>query len=265
MGFNLRKYSRISLRVPVTVKLLSSSNLVLFTGFTLNISEGGLAFESPRGLLQNDLVEVELILPATQVQFLTRGIVVHCLYPENKSDSIEIRMRFEKVEPKLALILKKWVAGQMGDNKLEVGELVSDRRATNRFGAGLEVRYFKVSETDWDKILENKNFIGYELLENSKYFKNIQTVLTQNLSLEGMLLQSAIAFEKGSILNLLFNLPNLPMEISILGRVVWEQGLPENMYQAGIRFLSVDKDDAIRIEKYLQELIRQPLEEKEEE
>jgi PAS domain S-box-containing protein len=79
-----------------------------------------------------------------------------------------------------------------------------------------------------------------------------QPALAVNLSVYGMLLETASALDVGTKLNLVFRLPDAPPEIRVVCQVVRRAGTPDGRPQAGVEFLILRGDARERIAAFVE-------------
>ena len=93
-GFNLRKHHRIKVETNVSVEVHVSGVESFSEGISINLSEGGIAFDFPRSLLEGDELTIRLALPEDSGNIEFKAKVIHCLWPEGNRKMHEIRAKF---------------------------------------------------------------------------------------------------------------------------------------------------------------------------
>jgi uncharacterized protein (TIGR02266 family) len=93
--------------------------------------------------------------------------------------------------------------------------------------------------------------IEITLLSDSQFY----TGLTENLSEGGVFVATHALRTKGTLLIIVFSLPDSPEPIRVLGEVRWvrEYSPQSDVHPGmGVRFVSLRKDDAARINKFIE-------------
>jgi Tfp pilus assembly protein PilZ len=251
-GFNLRRHHRIKVEVPVSVQIRTAGVEGYSEGISINLSEGGIAFDFPRSLVDGDEMTLSMSLPEGTGKINFDAKVIHCLWPEGRRSQYEIRAQFVDPEREFKRLIRAFIERKAPESitSTKVADIISDRRVDERLPAEIAVKYQVMKGLNEGKAREDRTQIPLETLNESKYFKNMVMALSENLSTSGIRLRGDEAFSEGTLLALSFELPDLPIEIHSFGRVAWAQD-DEQASWAGVEFVTFDKDDAIRMERHL--------------
>jgi len=100
---------------------------------------------------------------------------------------------------------------------------------------------------------ENRQFPRYEVVAYVDYVGNEVLLFhrIENISLGGMCLQTASVEERGTIVDLSINFPDLNTTLAVQGEVVWAN--LETPMDMGIRFLDLDEERKEILRRYIQQ------------
>lgn len=105
---------RRQFRVPYVVEVSAESDHNFWTGFTHNLSEGGLFLATPREVPLGSVVQFELRLPGMTKSWLVKTEVRWVRGPEAASEEAPagIGLAFVELDPDLEVQINKFVSSQ---------------------------------------------------------------------------------------------------------------------------------------------------------
>ena len=128
-----------------------------------------------------------------------------------------------------------------------------EKREFERIATRIKVSFQVIPDSEIDRLVTTKAYQDISLGENRDLkVKDIMTVVTENISVGGLMLVGDQPFKAGTSMNLELTLPQTPVPLKCLGVVVRGSEAPVNgRYSAGLRFLAINKDDIAKIQRYI--------------
>lgn len=88
---------------------------------------------------------------------------------------------------------------------------------------------------------------------------NFLNMQTKNISIGGMFLRTVSPLPEGTELNLCFNIPEVPIEFTVMAEIIWSVGSAECENKEdcgmGVKFINMNKERSMALEKYIKERI----------
>lgn len=128
-----------------------------------------------------------------------------------------------------------------------------EKRASERLATRINVSYSIITDAELDRLASTKNYQDISLGENRDMkVKDVMNVVTENISVGGLMIVSEKPLKAGLSMNLELQLPQTPVPLKCLAVVVRGSEMPQNgLYTAGLRFLAINKDDVDKIQRYI--------------
>jgi Tfp pilus assembly protein PilZ len=256
-GFDSRKAPRARLALGLEFFMATEEENNGYPGNSVNLSISGMAFQARHPIQKHDILVVRMRLPPAKPEIHNISAkVVQCQPVEGHPELTEVRVRFVEPTPAELDALNKTIESVLGQGKAGGSTLMRamvEERRNDRAEAQMEIKLRGITEPELKQILEEKPFLSLQTLFSAKYFQNVSTVLSENISTGGLRLLTHFEFKRGSNLLLEVRLPGLPVAIQALGVVSWSQASESmvDMYSTGVRFVSIRKDDAIKVEYFV--------------
>ncbi len=123
---------------------------------------------------------------------------------------------------------------------MERASLSFDKRKHPRIAVEIPVKYKIINQTE----------AALALLEQKKA---VQTGNSQNVSVEGLFLVGGHRLAQGDILKIEVPLPDEGAPVRAFAEVIWsrDEGLPPGRHGAGIFFMALRDEDAVKMRKFV--------------
>jgi hypothetical protein len=143
---------------------------------------------------------------------------------------------------------------EIDDIKKRAQEFLEKRRF-ERFKAGLKMSYRILKADERQELLKNG---GYALpggfLANAGLTKDLNQVLTEDISLGGLRISSPQQMATGVELWVNLGLNEVPVVINALATIQWSRANPSGGgYHSGLRFDAINQRDLAQVEAFLEE------------
>ncbi len=132
-----------------------------------------------------------------------------------------------------------------------------EKRQFERIDASVKVTYCLIPKADLLSTLSNPSYresTTDQLPELSKKSAIVHAV-TRDISMGGMSLVGQVAFPPDMALEIHLYLPNYPAPITLIAEVIRadaeSSGSNGSTFRAGLKILAINKQDVIRLDKYL--------------
>lgn len=128
-----------------------------------------------------------------------------------------------------------------------------EKRAFERVDLRIAVNYKVIQEAEMERLISTKAYQDISLgqAQNQK-IKDVMTVVTENISVGGLMIVGNEPFTIGSSIQMEMQLPQTPLPLKCLAVIVRSSESPVNgKYSAGVRFLGINKDDTAKIQRYI--------------
>jgi c-di-GMP-binding flagellar brake protein YcgR len=132
-----------------------------------------------------------------------------------------------------------------------------EKRQFERVAARIQVRYQIIAGEEADRLAASSAYHDISLPNvKDKSVKDVMTVVTENVSVGGLMIVGDKPFKGGASMNVELVLPQTPMPLKALAVVVRASDKPAQTpqgprYTAGLRFLAINKEDVQRIQRYI--------------
>ena len=128
-----------------------------------------------------------------------------------------------------------------------------EKRQFERMATRIRVNFQIISDTEVDRLVTTKAYQDISLGDSRDMkIKDIMTVVTENISMGGMMIVGDEPFKAGISMNVELTLPQTPVPLKCLAVVVRGSDAAVNgKYSAGLRFLAINKDDVAKIQRYI--------------
>lgn len=130
-----------------------------------------------------------------------------------------------------------------------------EKRQFERVTAQIKVRYHELDEAQADQMIKANIYkdITHPGTEKPKAFKDVMTVVTENISVGGLKLVADKPFTEGRTLSVEMDLPGVPMAIKAIAVVVRAMPVAEvsGKFTGGLRFMAINKEDVAKVERYI--------------
>lgn len=128
-----------------------------------------------------------------------------------------------------------------------------EKRQHERIATRIKVSYQNITNDELDKMAATSSYQDISLGESRDVkVKDVMTVVTENISVGGLMIVGEQPFKSGQSMRLELTLPQTPMPLKCLAMVVRGSENPrDGKYSAGLRFLAINKDDVAKIQRYI--------------
>jgi hypothetical protein len=131
-----------------------------------------------------------------------------------------------------------------------------ERRLFERVDASVRVSYRRVPKSELVKLLMDPSYrdTTSDRLPELAKSSTVVSAVTKDLSVGGMSLTGPEEFPLGDAVAVFLYLPDAPAPVTVVAEVVRSQksgGTGEGAFRAGLKILAVNREDVVRIEKYL--------------
>ncbi len=132
-----------------------------------------------------------------------------------------------------------------------------EKRQFERIDATIKVTYCLVPKADLVRLLSDPSYRESSVDHLPELSKRSATVhaVTRDISMGGMSLVGQQEFPADSALEIHLYLPGYPAPITLIAEVVRVQSESSasagNTYRAGIKILAINRQDIVRLDKYL--------------
>ncbi len=255
-GFDQRTARRARLALPLEFWIATDEEDLAYSGQTINLSEGGLAFHARHAARKHDILIVGLSLTGLEKPLRLSARVIYSQPAESLPGQHEMRVQFLEPGEDERRALRAQVDGALGPAPARPGGLqlaqVEERRSP-RLEVSLEVRFREISAPELGKILEARTHLSMEAFSEARHFHNAMTVLSENISVGGLRLLMDKPMAQGTNLLLEIRLPEPPLPLHALAVVLWCQAsdAQPGKYSTGVRFLGISKADALKVEYFV--------------
>jgi hypothetical protein len=136
----------------------------------------------------------------------------------------------------------------------QVATAVVEERKDARMAASLQVRFREVGDHEVVQFMESRVYMDFDTLLQSRFFPNMVSVLTEDISAGGLKLLSEKPFQEGKKLAVELRLPSVDLPVRALTVVMWAKPASDlpGMHWGGLRFLAIRKEDALAVEAFVQ-------------
>lgn len=129
-----------------------------------------------------------------------------------------------------------------------------EKRQFERVAARIQVTYHEIPEADAERLIASQAYKDISVPDPREIkVKDVMRVVTENISMGGLMIVGDKPFKSGQTVNVEMQLPQAPVPIKSLAVIVRgsEQPGPGGKYTAGVRFLALNKDDVARLERFI--------------
>ena len=131
-----------------------------------------------------------------------------------------------------------------------------ERRLFERIDATIRVTYRQVPKAELKALLCDPSYrdTTSDRLPALAKTSRVVGAVTRDISVGGMSLTGPELFPLGDAVAVFLYLPDAPAPVTIVGEVVRSEntgGNGENAFRAGLKILAVNREDIVRLEKYL--------------
>jgi c-di-GMP-binding flagellar brake protein YcgR len=131
-----------------------------------------------------------------------------------------------------------------------------EKRQFERIASRIKVTYQVIADAEVDRLVTTKAYqdisLGDAGASKDMKVKDIMTVVTENISMGGMMIVGDQPFKAGTSMNVEMTLPQTPVPLKCLAVVVrGSDAAVGGKYSAGLRFLAINKDDIAKIQRYI--------------
>lgn len=131
-----------------------------------------------------------------------------------------------------------------------------ERRLMERVAASVRVAYRRVPRAELRRLLDDPSYrdtTSDRLPELAKSSSVVHAV-TRDLSVGGMSLTGAEDFPAGDAVAVYLYLPDAPSPVTVVAEVIRSDATGsegEGAFRAGLKILAINREDVMRLEKYL--------------
>ena len=131
-----------------------------------------------------------------------------------------------------------------------------ERRLFERIDATIRVQYRMVPKAELKALLCDPSYrdTTSDRLPALAKTSRVVGAVTRDLSMAGMALTGPERFSLGDAVAVFLYLPDAPAPVTIVAEVMRADstgGSGENAYRAGLKILAINREDVVRLEKYL--------------
>lgn len=128
-----------------------------------------------------------------------------------------------------------------------------EKRQFERVASRIKVSYQVIPDSEVDKLVTTRAYQDISLGDSRDVkVKDVMTVVTENISVGGLMIVGDQPFKAGISMNIELTLPQAPVPLKCLAVVVRGSDAAVNgKYSAGLRFLAINKDDIAKIQRYI--------------
>jgi len=131
-----------------------------------------------------------------------------------------------------------------------------ERRLFERISASVRVAYRQVPKAELVKLLADPSYrdTTSDRLPELAKTSTIVHAVTRDISMGGMSVTGDSEFPLGDAVAVYLYLPDAPTPVTVVAEVVRSErqgGAGESAFRAGLKILAVNREDVVRIEKYL--------------
>jgi Tfp pilus assembly protein PilZ len=131
-----------------------------------------------------------------------------------------------------------------------------ERRVFERVVASVRVTYRLVPKKELKALLADPSYrdTTLERLPEMAKKSNVIHAMTRDLSVGGMALSGSKDFPSGDAVAVFLYLPDAPTPVTVVAEVVHSEpagGMGGNAFRAGLKILAINREDVVRLEKYL--------------
>lgn len=131
-----------------------------------------------------------------------------------------------------------------------------ERRVFERVVASIRVTYRLVPNKDLKALLADPSYRDTTLEHLPEMAKKSHVIhaMTRDLSMGGMALSGSKDFPGGDAVAVFLYLPDAPTPVTVVAEVVHSEangGPGETAFRAGLKILAINREDVMRLEKYL--------------
>lgn len=130
-----------------------------------------------------------------------------------------------------------------------------EKRTHERIAATLRVSYRVVPKGDVASLLSGPDYrdTTVERLPDLAKTSRVVKAVTRDLTVRGLALAGPEPFVEGDAVAVFLYLPDAPTPVTLVAEVVHaeEAGGGEASYRAGLRMMAINREDVVRLEKYL--------------
>jgi Tfp pilus assembly protein PilZ len=131
-----------------------------------------------------------------------------------------------------------------------------ERRLYERVDATLRVTYRVIPKGELRALLSDPSYrdTTSDRLPALAKTSRVVSAVTRDLSVGGMALTGTDPFPRGDAVALFLYIPDAPAPVTIVAEVVRSEptgGAGESAHRAGLKILAINREDVVRLEKYL--------------
>lgn len=128
-----------------------------------------------------------------------------------------------------------------------------EKREFERIATRIKVSYQIIADSEVERLMVGNSYQDISLGDTRDMkVKDVMTVVTENISVGGLMIVGEQPFKVGTSMNLSLQLPQTPLPLKCLAVVVRGSEAPKGgLYSAGVRFLAINKDDVAKIQRYI--------------
>ncbi len=127
-----------------------------------------------------------------------------------------------------------------------------EKRQFERVSARIPVRYMAVADAEAERLTASNSYVDLTQPQTAAgKTKNVMQLVTENISVGGMMLVGDQAFQEGQSVAVEMRVPPSPDPIRALAVVI--RNFPEQggKFTAGVKFMAINKADVARLERYV--------------
>jgi hypothetical protein len=139
---------------------------------------------------------------------------------------------------------------------MEIQTGFMERRVFERVVASVRVTYRLIPQKELMGLLSGPSYrdTTSDRLPELAKTSGVIHAMTRDLSVSGMALSGPVQFPAGDAVAVFLYLPDAPSPVTIVADVVHSEstgGTGENAFRAGLKILAINREDVMRLEKYL--------------
>lgn len=134
-----------------------------------------------------------------------------------------------------------------------------EKRQFERISARIPVRYMAVDLAEAERLAASNSYVDLtQPLAAAGKTKNVMQLVTENISVGGLMLVGDQAFQEGQTVAVELRVPPSPEPLRALAVVVRNMPSSAGKFTAGVKFMALNKADVARLERYVQLMKVQP-------
>lgn len=131
-----------------------------------------------------------------------------------------------------------------------------EKRQHERITAHFRVRYRVIDGAEADALVSGtkyKDITTGPVIVPMGGIKDVMTVVSENISVGGLMLTGPNPFKEGTSLSVELDLAGVPIPVKAISVVVRAPQKPNarGVYEAGVQFLAISKEDVAKVENFI--------------